>query len=125
MKEMSDYGMKVWTSIEPVIDFPSSFDMIKKALDAGCTHFKIGLMTRNTKVCRRKYDHAECLAFIQDVMNVTRGRATVYWKQSFRDFIGGTPKHRLFTDEELHRILDEYPNAVGKDWSMFQAADNT
>jgi len=120
---------KIWASIEPVIDFDSSFSMIQQALDAGCQHFKIGLMTEHTKVCRRgftlggktfePYDPARCLAFVQDVMTATRDRATVYWKQSFRDFIGGTGKHRLFSDDELHKILDDYPNAVGKDWSMF------
>ena len=119
----------VWASIEPVIDFYSSFKMILQALDAGCQHFKIGLMTRGTKVCRsgftldgktfEPYDPARCLAFVQDVMQQTRDRATVYWKQSFRDFIGGTGKHRLFSDDELHKIFDDYPNAVGKDWSMF------
>ena len=119
----------VWASIEPVIDFDSSLRMIQQALDAGCRHFKIGLMTERTKVCRsgftlggrtfEPYDPARCLAFVQDVMQQTRDRATVYWKQSFRDFIGGTGKHRLFTDDELHKIFDDYPNAVGKDWSMF------
>ena len=120
----------VWASIEPVIDFDSSFRMIQQALDAGCEHFKIGLMTERTKVCRRgftlggktfePYDPARCLAFVQDVMTVTRDRATVYWKQSFREFIGGTGKHRLFTDDELYKIFDDYPHAVGKDWTMFK-----
>jgi len=129
MQDMAAAGFKTWASIEPVIDFDSSFRMIQQALDAGCEHFKIGLMTRGTKVCRsgftlggktfEPYDPARCLAFVQDVMQQTRDRATVYWKQSFRDFIGGTGKHRLFSDDELHKIFDDYPNAVGKDWSMF------
>lgn len=129
MKNLSNIGYLTWASIEPVIDFDSSFRMIQQALDAGCQHFKIGLMTRGTKVCRSgftlgeqtfdPYDPARCLAFVQDVMQQTRDRATVYWKQSFRDFIGGTGKHRLFSDDELHKIFDDYPNAVGKDWSMF------
>lgn len=129
MSRLSAAGFKTWASIEPVIDFRRSSRMIQQALDAGCQHFKIGLMTERTKVCRRgftlggttfePYDPARCLAFVQDVMQQTRDRATVYWKQSFRDFIGGTGKHRLFTDDELHKIFDDYPNAVGKDWSMF------
>ena len=129
MMQLTEMHFKTWASIEPVIDFDSSFRMIQQALDAGCQHFKIGLMTCGTKVCRRgftlggkafePYDPARCLAFVQDVMQQTRNRATVYWKQSFRDFIGGTGKHRLFTDDELHKIFDDYPNAVGKDWSMF------
>ncbi len=129
MQRLNERSFKTWASIEPVIDFDSSFKMIQQALDAGCRHFKIGLLTKNTKVCRRgftlggktfePYDPARCLAFVQDVMQATRDRATVYWKQSFRDFIGGTPAHRLFTDDELHKIFDDYPNAVTKDWTMF------
>ncbi len=129
MKDLAAAGFKTWASIEPVIDFDSSYRMIQQALDAGCQHFKIGLMTRGTKVCRsgftlggktfEPYDPARCMAFVQDVMQQTRDRATVYWKQSFRDFIGGTGMHRLFNDDELHKIFDDYPHAVGKDWSMF------
>lgn len=127
---LSAQGFHTWASIEPVIDFPSSFQMIKQALNAGCQHFKIGLMTKNTKVCRNgftidgkkfpPYDTAECLSFVQDVMVATEGRATVYWKQSFRDFVGGTPAHRRFSDEELTKIFDNYPHSVPKDWSMFK-----
>lgn len=126
---LSRAGYRTWASIEPVIDFDASFRMIQQALDAGCEHFKIGLVTKNTKVCRKgftlggktfvPYDPARCLAFVQDVMQATRGRATVYWKQSFREFIGGTDSHRLFSDDDLYRILDDYPNAVSKDWSIF------
>jgi DNA repair photolyase len=122
-------NVKIWASIEPVIDFDSRFRMIQQAVDAGCEHFKIGLMTKNTKVCRKgfalggktfePYDPVRSLAFVQDVMQATRGRATVYWKQSFREFIGGTEKHRLCSNDDLHRIFDDYPNAVGKDWSIF------
>lgn len=122
-------GYRVWASLEPVIDFKASLKILHYALNAGCQHFKIGLMTKNTKVCRNgftidgtvfpPYDPAECLAFVQDVMVATEGRATVYWKQSVRDFIGGTPAHRLFTDKELHDIFDNYSHSVTKDWSMF------
>jgi hypothetical protein len=99
----------VWASIEPIIDFPSSLDMIYHALDAGCEHFKIGLLTNNTRVCRDKYDVRDCLHFIEDVMRMTTDKATVYWKQSVRDFIG--------RDLEFHIDIDEH--SVGKDWSVF------
>lgn len=135
MDIISSEGFNVWASIEPVIDFDASFHMIQQALDAGCEHFKIGLMTKNTKVCRHgftlggktfePYDPTRCLAFVQDVMQATHGRATVYWKQSFREFIGGTEKHRLFSDDDLHRIFDDYPNAVGKDWSIFSPSPDS
>lgn len=135
MAWLSRAGYRTWASIEPVIDFDASFHMIQQALDAGCEHFKIGLMTKNTKVCRHgftlggktfePYDPTRCLAFVQDVMQATRGCATVYWKQSFREFIGGTKEHRLFSDDDLHRIFDDYPNAVGKDWSIFSPSPDS
>jgi len=98
MRLVSANGFKTWASIEPVIDFPSSLDMIYQALNAGCQHFKIGLLTSNTRVVRKDfqigghqfkaYDVRDCLHFIEDVMRMTDGKATVYWKQSVRDLIG-------------------------------------
>ena len=114
MRISSLSGIKTWASIEPVIDFDASFKMIQQALDAGCRHFKIGLMTKNTKVCRNMYDHDACITFIHDVMRTMGaggGTATVYWKQSFRDFLG---------EEDFTRATVGYKNIVGKDWSMFQ-----
>ena len=112
-------GFKVWASIEPVIDFPSSLDMIYQALNAGCQHFKIGLLTNNTRVVRKDfqigkhqfkaYDVRDCLHFIEDVMRMTDGKATVYWKQSVRDLLG----------TDLDAKIDEYPHSVGKNWNMF------
>lgn len=120
----------VWASIEPVIDFDSSFRMIQQALDAGCEHFKIGLMTKNTKVCRHgftlsgktfePYDLAECCQFVDYVMKLTEGRATVYWKQSVADFLGQSekdpqPVHGMTARE----YLSQWPHSVPKDWSIF------
>jgi len=120
MKRMSDEQYMTWASIEPVIDFPSSLDMIYHALDAGCKHFKIGLLTNNTRVVRKDfqigehqfkaYDVRDLLHFIEDVMRMTDGKATVYWKQSVRDLLG----------TDLEAKIDEYPHSVGKGWSMFK-----
>lgn len=119
MKRMSQDGFKTWASIEPVIDFPSSLDMIYQALNAGCEHFKIGLLTNKTRVVRKDfqigehqfkaYDVRDCLHFIEDVMRMTSGKATVYWKQSVRDLLG----------TDLETKIDEYPHSVGKNWNMF------
>ncbi len=106
-------GFKTWASIEPVIDFKSSLTMIAKAVDVGCKHFKIGLLTENTRVCRKKFDVIECMGFITDVLTLTNGKATVYWKQSVRELLG-----TVYTPSAVDEILDQ-PNAVGKDWSMF------
>ena len=109
MKWLSERKYNVWASIEPIIDFPSALDMVYQALNAGCQHFKIGLLTNNTRVCRDKYDVNDCLHFIEDVMRMTADKATVYWKQSVRDLLG--------PDLEFHIDIDEH--SVDKDWSMF------
>jgi DNA repair photolyase len=125
MREMADYGMKVWASIEPVIDFHSSLDMICQALDAGCQHFKIGLLTNNTRVvCKdfsfgehhfKAYRRDEAMQFVSYVMEMTQGLATVYWKQSFVDFFGDEPVHGM----TAQAFLRQWPHSVGKDWNMF------
>jgi len=119
-------GFHVWASIEPVIDFDASYRMIQQALDAGCQHFKIGLLTNNTRVVRKDFsfgehqfkafDLAECCQFVGYVMELTEGRATVYWKQSFVDFIGDEPVHGMTAQE----FLRQWPHSVGKDWSIFK-----
>jgi hypothetical protein len=117
----------LWASIEPVIDFPHSLDMIYQALNAGCQHFKIGLLTNNTHLVRKDfqigeyqfkaYDVRDCLHFIEDVMRITDGKATVYWKQSVRDLLGA-----VYTTAAVDELLN-FPHFVDKDWSMFKKED--
>jgi DNA repair photolyase len=133
MRLVSSYGFKTWASIEPVIDFPSSLDMIYQALNAGCQHFKIGLLTNNTRVVRKPfefgehqfkaYDVRDCLHFIEDVMRLTDGKATVYWKQSVVDFCTAEAAYYRFSEEEVRKAIMDYPHSVGKDWSMFNKED--
>lgn len=131
MKRLAERGYKVWASIEPVIDFDTSYQMIADALAAGCRHFKIGLLTDRTRVVRRPfgfgghqfkaYDLAECCQFVGYVMELTDGRATVYWKQSFVDFLQGPdrkspqPVHGMTAREFLH----QWEHSVDKNWNMF------
>lgn len=119
MKRMGNEGYRTWASIEPVIDFPSALDMVYQAVNAGCQHFKIGLLTNNTRLVRKDFAFGEhhfdaykvndCLHFVEDVMRITHDKATVYWKQSVRDLFDG----------DGHIILDQWPHSVGKDWNMF------
>ena len=151
MKKMSDAGYKTWASIEPVIDFRSALDMIADALDAGCQHFKIGLLTNNTKVVKKEfsfdehhfeaYDRAQCMSFTGNVMELTQGRATVYWKQSFYEFLeqreqsgtrSGSAESRQKSSEAqfldyrplfgmtAYEFLHQWSHSVDKDWSMFK-----
>ena len=109
----------LWASVEPVIDFPSALDMIYQALKAGCEHFKIGLLTNNTRVVRKPFEFGEhkfdaykvedCLHFIEDVMRLTDGKATVYWKQSVRDLL-----ETIYTPAAVDELLN-YPHSVSKE----------
>ena len=117
-------GCHVWASVEPVIDFPSALAMVYQAVNAGCGHFKIGLLTNNTRLVRKDFVFGEhkfdaykvndCLHFIEDVMRLTDGRATVYWKQSVRDLLA-----TVYSPAAVDELLN-YPHSVGKDWNMFQ-----
>ena len=119
MRLVSVYGFKTWASIEPIIDFPSALDMVYRAVNAGCQHFKIGLLTNNTRLVRKDFAFGEhhfdaykvndCLHFVEDVMRATSGKATVYWKQSVRDLL----------DVDGNIILDQWPHSVGKGYSLF------
>ena len=127
MHYLSDRGYNVWASTEPVIDFPSALAMVYQAVNAGCQHFKIGLLTNNTRLVRKDFEFGEhkfkaydvigCLHFIEDVMRVTSGKATVYWKQSVRDLLG-----TVYSPAAVDELLD-WPHSVGKDWSMFKKED--
>ena len=131
MKRMADSGFKVWASIEPIIDFPAALDMVYQAVNAGCQHFKIGLLTNNTRVVRKDFEFGEhhfdaynlaaCCQFIGDVMEITQGKATVYWKQSFVDFLQGPDKKhpQPIHGMTAHEFLHLWSHSVDKDWSIF------
>lgn len=123
MKRAHEDDFPVWASIEPVVSFDASLMMIDQALKCGCTHFKIGLMTKNTKVCRNgfnfgdygfyPYDMDECLQFIRFVMKKTEGRATVYWKNSFVEFLEQSKKDpQPVCNMTAREFLSQWPHSV-------------
>lgn len=102
MKKLHDIGFKTFASIEPVIDFESSYSMIWHTYRF-CDHYKIGLMSG------QKVDHdyyVKMRSFFLDVVNTLAGTSdTVYWKDSFT-------KH-----------FDTFSNApcnVNRDYNMFK-----
>ena len=132
MQRLHGQRYHTWASIEPVIGFGESLAMIRQALTAGCEHFKIGLLTSRTRVVRKDfwldgcrfpaYDIEECLWFIDEVMALTEGLATVYWKRSFEDFLQGTDRNnpqpvRGMTAREY---LSQWDHSVGSDWDIFK-----
>jgi DNA repair photolyase len=76
MKKLHAAGFKTWASIEPIIDFGSSFDMILKT-EGYCDLYKIG--TESGK----KYDPQSARSFIYSVIyNLEYSTAKIYFKDS-------------------------------------------
>jgi DNA repair photolyase len=80
MKELHDAGFKTFASIEPIIDFESSLQMIKQA-SPYCDLFKIGLESGG------KYNKQEAVDFVLDVVCINRG-SKYYFKDSIVKLTG-------------------------------------
>ena len=77
MRKLHEAGFKTWASIEPVIDFESSLNMILATKDF-CDLYKIGLQSG------KKYDKDDLLDFVDDVIAKCSLRPTskIYFKDS-------------------------------------------
>lgn len=76
MKKLHDAGFKIFASIEPIIDFVRSADMIERTWDF-CNLYKIGLMSG------KQYEKLECKNFIEHFnWFLERKNAKIYWKDS-------------------------------------------
>lgn len=78
MKNLHDAGFKTWASIEPIIDFHASADMIYK-VNGFCDLYKIGLQSG------KKYNKQDALEFIEWVNEYIP--QPVYFKDSILDFL--------------------------------------
>lgn len=85
LKVLHDRGYRTWASIEPIIDFRSSLEMIR-ACAPFCDHFKVGLRTDKKYECSTD----EFVNFVNGIREtVNRTGSTVYFKRSIRDLVGG------------------------------------
>jgi DNA repair photolyase len=73
--EASKAGFKTFASIEPIIDFDSSLEMICNTIEF-CDLYRIGLESG------KKYDKQETYQFMKDVVSVTEHISKVYFKDS-------------------------------------------
>lgn len=74
MKYLFKDDFVTFASIEPVIDFASSLEMIRQTSEF-CCHYKIGLQSG------KKYNKVELLEFIKNVNSITETHGTpIYWK---------------------------------------------
>lgn len=82
MKKLHDAGFRTFASIEPVIDFESSFRMIEQTLGF-CDLYKIGLMSGAKPL------QMETRFFVDRVSRiVNQFNRKVYWKQSIVSVAG-------------------------------------
>lgn len=89
-------GMDTFISLEPVVDFKSTMEMIKKTWH-WCTEYRIGLMSPFRK---DHYDWRECDDFIKEVNAMAeKYKFQVKWKNSIRTF------HEKSISRNLNNIL--------------------
>lgn len=74
MKKLHDAGFKTWASIEPIIDFKSSFEMIENC-EPYCDFFKIGLKSGD----RHHYEYVRM--FLESVFELIPEKP-IYLKDS-------------------------------------------
>jgi len=98
MRKLHAAGFKTWASIEPIIDFESAKDMIKKTLGF-CDLYKIGLMSG------KKYDIHDAQVFVEWLREIPE-EPKIYIKESLQ-------KLTRYTTEELD------DNFVGRDYNLF------
>lgn len=83
IRRLHEYGFQTFASIEPVIDFTSSLEMILQCADC-CDEFRIGLLSPYSK---NRYDWEQCDRFMQNVNRFAeRGDFRVVWKESINKF---------------------------------------
>lgn len=106
MKKLHAASFKTWTSIEPIIDFESSKDMIRKT--AGyCDLYKIGLESG------KNYDNNSLLKFIEYCNSAyMNGKGGFYYQKNYF-------KDSLLKQAGINR--EKLPdNCVDRDYNIFK-----
>jgi len=91
MKLLHEAGFKTFASIEPIIDFERSYEMIRLSLGY-CDLYKIGLMS-GQKVDKHFYNKLRSFN-LQVVNTLAHFPAKVYWKESIQKHFGIFPDAR-------------------------------
>lgn len=103
MHRLHDMGYKTFASIEPIVDFPSSYKVIQQT--AGfCDQYLIGLMSSRGN-SYPPYDRNECIQFIIDVYGLIQKEcpdSKIYWKRSVFDYVGNCTFDAIFATH-VHR----------------------
>ncbi len=103
MYAMSKRGFKTWASIEPIIDFTSSLEMIRMTTGF-CNHYKIGL---RSGVKRDYYDDDKLMSFLWELGELKKNHfMSFYLKDSIRKRLG---------ESNMIELL-----SVGKGYNIFE-----
>jgi DNA repair photolyase len=78
---LNEEGFKTWASIEPIIEFDSSLEMIRKTIGY-CDLYKIGIQSG------KHYDKSFLIAFMNMVSRITGGKIPLYFKDSLLKMAG-------------------------------------
>lgn len=100
MKSLHDLGFKTFASIEPIIDFDASLEMIYKTVEF-CDLYKIGLESG------KKYDKEKLLKFVNHNVPYILQHSKIYWKDSIL-------KAANIKREDLPK------NCVNRDFNIFK-----
>lgn len=112
MWDVKTAGVKTFASIEPIINFSSSFKMIEQTAEC-CDYYKIGL---RSGVKKDYYDSTECAYFIGKVTGLCEKTGfKVYWKESIHKFVREHDKE----NENFEQALSVSKNFVGSDYNIF------
>ena len=84
MEELRWMGFYTWASIEPVIDWPSSIDMVRKSIEH-CYHYKIGLRSGVKKDYYNLNETWSSLNILKSI--ILEAGKTVYFKESVRNYL--------------------------------------
>ena len=103
MSKLHEAGFKTWASIEPVIDFESSYEMVIRTNDF-CDLYKIGLESG------KKYKKPE----VYDFVDKTLSYAALFFNDNEKIYF----KDRLLKQAGINR--EDLPsNCVTRDYNMF------
>lgn len=104
MRALKEAGVTTFASIEPVVDFGRSLEMVRQSVGS-CDHYKVGLLSGDKDAYDRKTVVTELEGFIYEVDELlTEAKRTVYWKKSVTGMLG-------------YEISD--PCCVGADYDLF------
>ena len=102
MYAMSKRGFKTWASIEPIIDFTSSLEMIRMTTGF-CNHYKIGL---RSGVKRDYYDDDKLISFLWELGELKKNHfMSFYLKDSIRKRLGESNMIELFSVGKGYNIF--------------------